>query len=309
MYNDFMLYDNSYTLIENNIEQLLFNIDYIPNSKQTTYVNNVEYNCVIVDNTFYDWKYNHVNKYDYTISKVSFVRNEEDLYKLTYSLLHKDYIYYVYETDKYFKLKNIDRYTTSCGWEELTKEEVDYLNNVVETNKGNNPHIGSYDDGETYLNNFKKFFNGYNFDSVIILDELLSTIHYGFNILRHSDTSKCSFYNSTNKKNYKTYCDLRNENILKPYNLFSNKKEEELSEIDSLSIINSKELHITFDTEYKDFIEEDVLPYIKQVIPATSLFSYSFENIEINGNNSFAAESYEVVCNANTTPVYAVDCV
>jgi hypothetical protein len=74
----------------------------------------------------------------------------------------------------------------------------------------------------------------------------------------------------------------------------------------SFSIINSKEMHVIFDKRNRDFIESDVLPYLKQVIPASTIFSYSFEII--NGDNELEHNSkiHKTICEDDTCPVYSV---
>jgi hypothetical protein len=74
----------------------------------------------------------------------------------------------------------------------------------------------------------------------------------------------------------------------------------------SFSIINSKEMHVIFDKRNRDFIESDVLPYLKQVIPASTIFSYSFEII--NGDNELEHNSkiHKTICEDDTCPVYGV---
>jgi hypothetical protein len=99
---------------------------------------------------------------------------------------------------------------------------------------------------------------------------------------------------------------LRGENNICPYNLLEN-SEDCYDEVGSLSVINSKELHIIFDKEYKDFIETDILPYLKQIIPSTTIFSYSFETLGIRTDEEiFQARSKQVVCDGDICPIYGV---
>ena len=86
---------------------------------------------------------------------------------------------------------------------------------------------------------------------------------------------------------------------------FTNKKEN-YDEVASLSVINSKELHIIFDDKHRDFIEEDILPYLKQIIPSTTIFSYSFEHLTGNDNELFEVRTHDVVCDGKTTPIFGI---
>lgn len=99
---------------------------------------------------------------------------------------------------------NLDVYGTDLsgktGWENITKEtlscenesnpiayKVIYLESIVETNTGNNPHVGygDYDDGEEFLNYVRQTFRGaitndgfsdeaYDCETGEILDEILN---------------------------------------------------------------------------------------------------------------------------------------
>ena len=80
-------------------------------------------------------------------------------------------------------------------------------------------------------------------------------------------STKCLFFNNETFGNDDTR--LRGENRIIPHNFFGGTSYDEAA---SLSIINSKELHIIFDKEHRTFLEKDVLPYIKQIIPSTTIF-------------------------------------
>jgi hypothetical protein len=96
---------------------------------------------------------------------------------------------------------------------------------------------------------------------------------------------------------------LRGENRIKPYNFFGGNIFDEAS---SLSVINSKELHIIFDDAHRDFLEKDVLPYLKQIIPSTTIFSYSFEHLDGDDGKLYDARSYQVICDGGICPIYNV---
>jgi hypothetical protein len=108
---------------------------------------------------------------------------------------------------------------------------------------------------------------------------------------------------SDGKENDDDGAALRGNNRITPHNFFG---EGEYDESASLSVINSKELHIVFDKAHKDFLEKDVLPYLKQVIPSTTIFSYSFEHIDGDDDKYYKARTHKVICDNDICPIYGV---
>lgn len=103
-----------------------------------------------------------------------------------------------------------------------------YVESIIDENKGNNPHVGfgCYDDGEEYLDYFRKLFkysiennnfneNAYNCDDGT-LDKEIEKI--GFNVESFEDNMKCWYFTDTHNPKY----------LLNDYN------EEELREKKSL---------------------------------------------------------------------------
>lgn len=237
--------------------------------------------------------------YDYSISQINYVKSIDDLYTLTYGFLHNNQVYYVQSTDKYYKLVNKENFQLPESWVLLTQEEVSQYINIVDNNKGNNPHTGEYDNGVSYLQAFNTLFKDATFENCRndIVNENLS---YGFNVIRQADSTKCLFYGNLYLGNTENVAPLRGKNKIKPYNFFDGDSYDEAA---SLSVINSKELHIIFDETYKDFIKNDVLFYLKQIIPSTTIFSYSFEKIEKDYEKTFQARTHLVACDNNTCPI------
>ena len=97
------------------------------------------------------------------------------------------------------------------GWKNISEEEISegitddakkiyYIESIIETNTGNNPHcgFGKYDDGETYLSNFKDVFKGAkdNKKFYTLSDDKLPN-GYGFEFDKMVDNVKCWFFTDT----------------------------------------------------------------------------------------------------------------
>lgn len=99
------------------------------------------------------------------------------------------------------------------GWKNISEEEISrgisedakrvyYLESIVESNKGNNPHGGKgrYDDGNTYKSMFEDIFRGAkDNDSFIDTDDFNTPYdgQYGFNIDKQIDNVKCWYFTDT----------------------------------------------------------------------------------------------------------------
>ena len=139
-------------------------------------------------------------------------------------------------------------------------------------------------------------FNGARNENLTDVNEL------GFDVSIQADSTKCLFLLNTNQPATNP---LRGDNKISPYNLFTNKPDD-FSEEAALSIINSKEFHIIFDKTHRDFIEKDILPYIKQLIPSTTIFSYSFETLSGDVNKQYEARVKQIICNGNLSCVAGI---
>ena len=141
------------------------------------------------------------------------------------------------------------------GLNELGKRVL-YLLSLKEDTVGNNPHYGNkqYDGGASWIEKFNHIFRG----SIEKLGAFVGVEEYneetldniGFNMNSTTVTEKIS--NCTNGK-----------------------------ENESLYTLNTKQFDIVFkpsDAFDKDFIEEYVLFYLKQMIPATSIFRVSYDS-------------------------------
>jgi hypothetical protein len=121
--------------------------------------------------------------------------------------------------------------------------------------------------------------------------------------MRQADSTKCLFFNDNMISADDDVALLRGENKIIPYNFFDGGNYDESA---SLSVINSKELHIIFDDAHRDFLEKDVLPYLKQIIPSTTIFSYSFEHLDGDDSKLYKARTHKVICDGDICPIYGV---
>ena len=182
-------------------------------------------------------------KYDYTVSKLKFVYNFEDLYEITYNNLNEGDIYYVNNDNTYYKLIDIDNHDSIYGWKGISPKEKNEIESIIDDNKGNNPHQGNYDGGQSYFNLMRNFFSESEFNNAIDT-EIENKDIYGFKITRQNDNIKTMCYNN-NPHFLDDYNGLRGEMTVNSYNFFVEINSSK--ELYGLSVINSKEFHIIFD--------------------------------------------------------------
>lgn len=247
---------------------------------------------------------NETPVYDYTISKIHYVPTLDELYSLLYYTLDKTGIYYIGNIDEYYRLVDDTQHTNKKGWVKIDKDDetIVKLENITDSNKGNNPHTGNYDSGAGYYEAFGSLFKHSNFTNTRY-DETELNEFYGFNIEIQRDSTKCLFVSDTTDI-VNDIAMLRGKNKIRPYNFFTGDFDDiKYTEADSLSVINSKELHIVFADEHRTFLEKNVLPYVKQIIPSTAIFSYSFQKIDAD-SDLFKAQSKNVICDGEICPIY-----
>ena len=265
---------------------------------------NENYKYLLKVNDYYIWDKITTNSYyEQTISKINYVSTINNLYELPYNTIKEEELYYVGDEKKYYKIRDIENHGNPEEWVEVTDEdEILKFENTIDSNKGNNPHTGDYDGGENYIDAFQKIFEKSKFE-YSRNDETEGYLNYGFDIKILPDSNKCLFFDE-NQTLISSSGNLRGSRI-KPYNFFDETDTEGTKESAALSIINSKELHIVFDISNQKFIEKDVLPYIKQLIPSTTIFSYSFEYIE-SDDRIFEARIQEKICNNSSCSLLGV---
>lgn len=238
--------------------------------------------------------------YGYSISKIHYCSTINELYELPYRTIDVNGIYYIGNDDIYLKVKDIEKYNKSDGWEVPTDDEIIQSLRIIDNNKGNNPHTGNYDNGYSYAEMYGQLFKNSTFNNVKN-EEIGDNSLYGFNIARYGESTKCKYFGSNNSIE-ESIKPLRYNGNIVPNNFFGGESYEESA---SFSIINSKEFHITFDDSHRDFIENDVIPYVSQIIPSTTIFSYSFEHIT-GDENAFIARTGNVVCDGGSCPIFGV---
>ena len=245
--------------------------------------------------------------YEKTVSKIRYVETLDDLTDLSYNVIDEHNIYYVGQEKEYYKLKNIlEHDDITNGWTKASEKEISEAENIIDNNKGNNPHTGNYDDGISYLEAMGTLFKNASFDNARE-ESIENRYQYGFNTVKQADSTKCLFFGIN--AGISTVA-LRGENRIKPVDIFAEKSDTDdnvsYSEAASLSVINSKELHIVFDFAHKNFLEENVIPYVKQMIPSTTIFSYSFDELGDDFNTKYDVRTHQVICDGKICPIYGV---
>ena len=181
--------------------------------------------------------------------------------------------------------------------------KVLYIESIIEDSKGNNPHCGygRYDDGAGYLEYFKQLFKHSletdNFTAEAYdcsgLTSEISTL--GFSGLFNDDGSvnyikdnMKTWYFTDEQTNIQTSVKVGKlasgftwtDSELIPYN-FENSANT-TDEAASYSIINNKKLKITFSPIFSseegyNYLYNSILPYLKQMIPSTTLLEIEVE--------------------------------
>ena len=300
------------------------NDSILPNYKVSEYIK--------YKNKYYQWTRTVLtgDTYERTISKINYVTNKEELYTLLYSTLKNGDIYYAEEDKKYYILNDIDNFNYESGWTVTSNVTED---KIIENNKGNNPHSGDYDSGKKYQDFIRYPLSGVSAcyvalneqpqwahsNNTLHVTEIPTTkkeknylvkdgIYYvwvetnnlGFNMaVDNIDGLKVKQY-INNSNDYQNLRDREIDNSNNPVNLIDNTNIENIS----FSILNNKRLNIIFDAAHMEFIEKDILPYLKQIIPSTTIFTYGFEHID--GNELKLAEEHESVCNERICSVFSV---
>ena len=190
-------------------------------------------------------------------------------------------------------------------------KKVLYLESIIDSTTGNNPHIGrgTYDNGKMYIDRISDIFK-YGIENNLFTkmsDEQISKMKkYVFTMSEYEDNRKSWYFtditnnsdlhemkqkdNSSdyekvtlesvtlNVNNVDYQNDIRKTNI-EPYNPEGNVTYDEAA---ANSIVNVKRMVINFKPKNRDdireqtksFIKYKVLPYVKQMIPSTTIFEY-----------------------------------
>lgn len=278
-------------------------------------------------------------KYGETQNYLGVVETRGNLMFVPASKLHNDDIFYCIDDDTYYIYKEskweeyarvrfhsgITSYEiysgetwivgTTSGSTEAdlaiteAKEKINFLESIVDTELGNNPHTGygHYDDGEEFYDYLKQIFK-YSIDNEGFSDEAYrcgcngnncfpsDLTECGFNIEEKvADNVKCWYFNPSHYlPNNGNHEDVEISEFDGHYNVssgyspydFETDEEGNLTEGSSYSVINDKNLVITFNLpsaftvaqkeEYKSYITDAVMPYVRQMVPSTAILSIQF---------------------------------
>lgn len=150
----------------------------------------------------------------------------------------------------YFKLKD-KLYSTilESGWTSASSEEERYMESLVQNYKGNNPHTGKgdYDMGDDYLKKYEHLFRE--------AGEKYSEAGFG-KIIMSEDNNKCVKVEDE-KESYRVI-NIKNMTI-------------------NFLIKNDNKV---FEEEFKQYIKTTVMPYLELMIPSTTIFKISFNDVE-----------------------------
>lgn len=235
-----------------------------------------------------------------------------------------DHIIGYNKIEKEYGWRNILISEFNDGQESSGALRVMYIESLKDDNNGNNPHNGfsQYDGGSKYISSFENIFKDEDFsilmssknEGAIQLMNSIKEKDIGFNIkfLKDENGKKAYNFRDTFLRGYTfesgsifdsngDYCNDANN-----YNDFFN-PEETLSnvlkhdEAAANSIINSKLLEIVFnDNEYTDeneqkefkkYVNNVVLFYLKQIIPATAILSIKFSSIQVQSRANFICQT------------------
>ena len=198
------------------------------------------------------------------------------------------------------------------GWVNVTQEELNdtttgvgfkiaYLKSIVNNNKGNNPHTGEgeYDNGNEYIQNMLSPFKMAS-DTDNLINKTAETSFAFSGVINDDNFRVWRFslddYAYVSDKEYSM-----DEPVSTRTCFFSPESDyDEYDEPASYSIINLKNISIDFKYriprgilgmeegeekskkineyigQYVDFVKNKVLFYLKQMIPATTIFEYNF---------------------------------
>lgn len=210
------------------------------------------------------------------------------------------------------------------GWKNVPAEElqllytddakrVAYMSQVMDDTSGNNPHIGKnkYDDGKSYLDIFDHLFANSEKEGLMAevnegdKEEMLSL---GFNVEASvKDNRKVHYFNDEYGEDSGLVpvaegkggiYDASSENYAfigdgNGYNFESGQRnlEKSFDEASANSIINVKNLKITFKPVFGDngfnsmakYINNVVMFYVKQMIPSTTILEWEIDVTPITG--------------------------
>lgn len=171
----------------------------------------------------------------------------------------------------FFLLKNKYAYSDWSGWENLDedgeyKDRIKYLDNLISTNIGNNPHIGygMYDCGQMFIDYIKKPFK-YSIDNFLIETgyQEVNSLNFTISDLKKDDKvsiEKQQLCVNTNNTDGKT----DEENTNRELRDFT----EEVINTKVVKLVNNVGKGNSLFIEY---FQKVILNYLLQVIPSTTI--------------------------------------
>ena len=248
--------------------------------------------------------------YDETIKYITVVSNAQEMFKLSNVRLYEGSICFVEDISgldvsregdyaHYFILKNTEGsgIIGEDGWKQVSaideKKLIDRVEAIVEDFRANNPHVGygKYDGGREYIERIKRPFRyhlqhkdePYMFsDLAYECDGKLNSGYTNFSIsveTGQTDNKKVWFFGEHLLPD-------GTKSISEIYNIFDfekNRSSSDATEPAANSIINVKTLEFKFNVDsrfvndFKEFFKSVVLPYLKQMIPSTAIWSYEID--------------------------------
>lgn len=258
------------------------------------------------------WNKNSNGTYFETVNYLGIVNTVDNLKFIPISKLHDGAIFYCREEEN--PEDAYKKYDASTGnWERAEQSEVEKIAAIVDDETGNNPHVGygHYDDGKAFFDYLDQVFK-YSIENDGFTDEAYDCdsdfkegiTGCGFNVEeRVKDNVKCWYYNASNLLPGDVYTDesgnsvtevtingydgiYKERSTAKPLDYF--KGTRGLTENAAYSVVNTKQMEITFiypstfnigqKEEYKQFINDAVMSYARQIIPSTTIFSVNFRD-------------------------------
>lgn len=232
------------------------------------------------------------NTYGESKTYLKFADTIDDMLSFTNDELKNGDICYVADCKTYphhyFVLKNKCMSQSESGWENIadTDERVIYLESIITKAEGNNPHcgLGDYDNGDEYLRRMARVFwyaceHG-DFSSVDY-DEYQNIEKCKYDIAIKEDNVKCHYFDDTLLTSNLVAIGDKEEIEDTIYDVAYNPEGgDSKDEAAANSILNVKTITVEFiprigDDEEIKYIQNVVLPYLEEMIPATAIFRYT----------------------------------
>lgn len=251
-------------------------------------------------------------EYDETLKYLIVVNNKEELYTLPAAKRYKGAVCYVEDEGAYYEVRSEVDSNTENGWtSSVSQSKIDCLNSIIDDFKGNNPHVGfgNYDGGKEYLERIKVPFS-YHVSANTKDNPMFSDAAYDCNGNYDSkfittkikvdegveDDKKVWFFGKYIDEGWVEKNGLNIDYSV--YDFESGSYAKKATEPSANSVINTKIMKIVFYTPvsfltaFAEYIKEVVLPYLKQIIPSTTIWGYAIrakETISVQAEDKAAS--------------------